>query len=143
MDNAKAGYSVIQGIRKDNKEYPLVVKSCKNYEHRLDINPDEWIELFRPNSMLWIHIGNGVVVPIKAFELFTYQDKLTLSFDTVNILMDDRIDKIMQVMHYFHNVHLNLATLTPNRSRAEQMEDYLFYDNNPGNSNVEEDPIDD
>ena len=143
VDNAKAEYSVINGIRKDNKEYPLVVKSCKNFEHRLDINPDEWIELFRPNSMLWIHMGNGVVVPIKAFELFTYQDKLTLSFDTVNILTDDRIAKIMQVMHYFNNVHLNLATLTPNCGRAEQMDDYLFYDNNTDNSDLSADSIDD
>lgn len=141
VPNVDSESSVIDGVTKDNKKYPLVVKSCKNPEHRIWINPNEWQQLFKPNSMLWLHFGNGLVAPIKAYELFTYQDKLTLSFDTVNLMMDDRIHKIMEVLHYFNKVHLDLVSLNPNKQRANVMEQYLFNDNNISNSNLESSEI--
>ena len=118
-----------------------MVKSCENREHRIWINPNEWQQLFKPNSMLWLHFGGGVVAPVKAYELFTYQDKLTLSFDTVNLMMDDRIAKIMEVLRYFNKVHLDLVSLNPNKQRANDMEQYLFNDNNISNSNLESSEI--
>ena len=78
------------------------------------------------------------MAPIKAYELFTYQDKLTLTFDTVNLMMDDRIGKIMEVMRFFNNVHLDLATLNPNKHRADNLNDYLFNDNNADNSDLDD-----
>lgn len=135
-------YSVINGITRNNVTYPLVVKSCKNFEHRLFLNPSEWSQLFKPNSMLWLHFGGGVVAPIKAYELFTYQDKLTLSFDTMNLLSDDRVNKILEVMHYFNKVHLNLATINPDTHRGDRLEDYLFNENNPANSSLDTASID-
>lgn len=136
VSNADASWSVIKGVTRDGNAYPLVVKSCKNRDHRLFLNPDEWRELFKPKSMLWLHLGNRVVVPIKAHELFTYQDKLTLTFDTVNLMMDDRINKIMEVMNYFNNVHLDVATLNPDQHRSERLEEYLFNENNAENSDL-------
>ena len=91
--------------------------------------------------MLWLHFGGGVVAPVKAYELFTYQDKLTLSFDTVNLMMDDRIAKIMEVLRYFNKVHLDLVSLNPNKQRANDMEQYLFNDNNINNSDLESSEI--
>ena len=136
ISDADASWSVIKGVKKDGVSYPLVVKSCKNWEHKLFLNPDEWKQLFRPNSMLWLHLGNQVVAPVKAHELFTYQDKLTLTFDTVNLLMDERINKIMEVMRYFNNVHLDVASLNPDQHRAEHLEEYLFDANNVANSDL-------
>lgn len=138
VSKADSEYSVIHGVVRNDVNYPLVVKSCKNQEHRVWINPDEWQQLFKPNSMLWLHFGGGVVAPIKAHELFTYQDKLTLSFDTVNLMMDDRIHKIMEVLHYFNKVKLDLATLNPNKHRADNLNDYLFSDNNADNSDLDD-----
>ena len=135
-------YSVINGVTRNNVIYPLVVKSCKNFEHRLFLNPSEWSQLFKPNSMLWLHFGGGVVAPIKAYELFTYQDKLTLSFDTMNLMSDDRVNKIMEVMHFFNKVHLNLAAINPDTHRGDRLEDYLFNENNPENSSFDTAPID-
>jgi hypothetical protein len=89
--------------------------------------------------MLWIHLGGGIITPIKAYELFTYQDKLTLSFDTINIMLDDRVDKIMQVMRYFNNVHLNLSSLNPDTRRADNLDEYSFHSNNLANSDLGED----
>ena len=136
VSRANSEYSVIHGVVRDGVNYPLVVKSCKNQEHRVWINPDEWKQLFKPNSMLWLHFGGRVVAPIKAYELFTYQDKLTLSFDTVNLMMDNRIHKIMEVLHFFNKVKLDLATLNPNKHRADNLNDYLFNDNNAENSDL-------
>lgn len=134
-----AEWSVINGVTRDDKAYPLVVKSCKNWDHKLFLNPEEWKQLFKPNSMLWLHFGGGIVAPIKAYELFTYQDKLTLTFDTVNLIMDERINKIMDVMRYFNNIHLDIETLNPNKHRAECLEEYLFNDNNADSSDLDDD----
>ncbi len=142
VSEANSDWSVITGVKRNGIVYPLVVKSCKNRNHKLFLNPNEWSQLFKPNSMLWLHFGNSIVAPIKAYELFTYQDKLTLSFDTVNLMMDDRVDKIMEVMRYFNNVHLDMATLNPNQHRAECLEEYLFNSNNPANSDLSVSSID-
>ncbi|MBQ8720781.1 MAG: hypothetical protein IJY67_01310 [Paludibacteraceae bacterium] len=141
ISNVDSTQSVVIGVKKDGVTYPLVVKNCENYENRININPNEWRELFKPNSMLWLHFGGGVVAPIKVFELFTYQDKLTLSFDTVNLMMDERVDKIMDVMRYFNNVHLDLVSLVPNQSRAEAIDDYCFNVNNADNSDLDTDSL--
>lgn len=142
VSDVDSAWSVIKGVTKDGIAYPLVVKSCKNWDHKLFLNPDEWRQLFKPNSMLWLHLGNSVVAPIKAHELFTYQDKLSLTFDTVNLMMDDRINKIMEVMRYFNNVHLDVATLNPDQHRAEHLEEYLFDANNSDNSDLSVSSID-
>jgi len=138
ISNIDRNQSTIHGLKKDRTEYPLVVKSYKDKRYPLRLNPPEWQQLFKPNSILWLHLGGGVVAPIKAYELFTYQDKLTLSFDTVNIMMDERVDKIMQVMRYFNNVHLNLSTLTPDTRRADNLDEYSFQSNNASNSDLED-----
>lgn len=142
VSDADSDWSVIKGVTRDGVTYPLVVKSCKNWDNKLYLNPEEWRQLFKPNSMLWIHKGNGEITPIKAYELFTYQDKISLTFDTINLMMDDRINKIMEVMRYFNNVHLEVATLNPDLNRAEHLEYYLFNANNADNSDLTASPID-
>ena len=139
VSNVDRTQSTIHGLQKDRTEYPLVVKSYKDKRYPLRLNPAEWHQLFKPNSMLWIHLGGGIITPIKAYELFTYQDKLTLSFDTINIMLDDRVDKIMQVMRYFNNVHLNLSSLNPDTRRADNLDEYSFHSNNLANSDLGED----
>ena len=139
VSNVDRTQSTIHGLQKDRTEYPLVVKSYKDRRYPLRLNPAEWHQLFKPNSMLWIHLGGGIITPIKAYELFTYQDKLTLSFDTINIMLDDRVDKIMQVMRYFNNVHLNLSSLNPDTRRADNLDEYSFHSNNLANSDLGED----
>lgn len=125
-------YSVISGVVRDGVEYPLVVKSCKNHERRLKINPSEWEHLFRPNSMLWLHFGGGQIFPINVAELFAYQDKLTLSFDTSNLIHDNRLKKIMDVMRYFNNVHFDVQGIIPDQNRGNSLHDYMFATNSDG-----------
>lgn len=140
--DAISEFSIISGVTREGVTYPLVVKSCKNWNQEIFLNPNEWKQLLKPNSMLWLHYGDRVVLPIKAQELFSYQDKLTLTFDTLNLLMDDRINKIMEVLHFFNNIHLNLVAFKPKRSRAEDLEEYLFDSNRPINSDLSISEID-
>ena len=139
VDNVEENCSLINGVTLAGADYPIVVKSCKNYHHSMHLNPSEWQQLFRPNSMLWVHLGNRVVVPIKAFDLLTYQDRVTLSFGSVNLLEDDRVHKIMHVMKYFNDVHLDIASMDPNTNRGETLDDILFNNNNLANSDLGED----
>ena len=56
--------------------------------------------------------------------------------------MDDRINKIMEVLHFFNNIHLNLVAFKPKHSRAEDLEEYLFDSNKPINSDLSISEID-
>ena len=138
ISNAESEQSTIHGVTLGEVAYPLVVKSCKNFSRQLEVNPNEWKQLFKPNSMLWLHFGGGKIAPIKAYELCTYHDKLTISFDTINLMSDERVNKIMEVMHYFNNVHLDLTALNPNQQRGEELSDYLFNENNSSSSDIDD-----
>lgn len=138
ISNAESEQSTIHGVTFGEVAYPLVVKSCKNFSRQLEVNPNEWKQLFKPNSMLWLHFGGEKIAPIKAYELFTYHDKLTISFDTINLMSDERVNKIMEVMHYFNNVHLDLTALNPNQQRGEELSDYLFNENNSSSSDIDD-----
>lgn len=131
-------HSTIPGVVKDGIEYPLVVKSYRYLDEPMHINPNEWICLFKPNSMLWVDFGKGMVQPIRVRDLFDYHDKIVLSFGTENLAQDERLNKIMEVMRYFKNVHLDIASLAPDKHRGETLDSYLFNENRPENSDTSE-----
>jgi hypothetical protein len=56
------------------------------------------------------------------------------------MLEDDRVHKIMQVMRYFNDVHLNIASMNLDISRGETLNDILFNGNNASNSDLGDDP---
>ncbi|MDD4760966.1 MAG: hypothetical protein PHU66_09180, partial [Bacteroidaceae bacterium] len=51
--------SVVNGVYKNDVEYPLVVKSYKNSSYKFNIKPYEWLQLSKPNAMFWVHRGGG------------------------------------------------------------------------------------
>lgn len=130
-------YSVIDGVIKDNAEYPLVVKSCMSREKRIYMNPSEWEQLCKENSMLWLYFGNGVAKPVKAYDLFSYHDKLSLSFGTMNFRDTAKVSTLMNAFKYLGDVHLNLAAMNPFTETRTELESYLFNSNNALNSNTE------
>mgnify|MGYP006873019414 CR=1 FL=1 len=142
VEHADWSQAQINGVTRNGVEYPLVVISSKineNGKYHIRINPNEWKQLAKPNSMLWLRLDNNILVPIKAWELITYYDNVTLSFDTINLMQDVRIDKIMTVMQYFSQVKLDVAALNPDKHRSERLNEYLFNDNNPENSDLSND----
>lgn len=120
-------YSTIDGVFKDNIEFPLVVKSYKYQDEPLKIGANEWIQLMKPNSMFWLHFGNRKLGCLKLYELLRNQDKLTISFSTENLDVEDRLDKFAELLHYFGNVHFDFNSVKPsNYSLATDLSDYRF-----------------
>ena len=120
-------FSTIDGVYKDNVEFPLVVKSYKYQDEPLKIGANEWIQLMKPNSMFWLHFGNGKLGCLKLYELLRNQDKLTLSFSTENLDVEDRLQKFAELLHYFGNVHFDFNSIKPSDySVAKNLSDYRF-----------------
>lgn len=120
-------YSTIDGVFKDDVEFPLVVKSYKYQDEPLKIGANEWIQLMKPNSMFWLHFGNRELGCLKLYELLRNQDKLTISFSTENLDVEDRLDKFAELLHYFGNVHFDFNSVKPSDySVAKDLSDYRF-----------------
>jgi len=119
--------STIDGVFKDDIEYPLVVKSYKYQDEPLKIAANEWIQLMKPNSMFWLHFGNRKLGCLKLYELLRNQDKLTLSFSTENLDVEDRLQKFAELLRYFSNVHFNFNSIKPSDySISKDLSDYRF-----------------
>lgn len=125
--NGIGNFSTINAVYKDDVEYPLVVKSYKYQDEPLKIGANEWIQLMKPNSMFWLHFGDRKLGCLKLYELLRKQDKLTISFSTENLDLEDRLDKFAELLHYFGNVHFNFDTVKPSDySVADDLSDYRF-----------------
>lgn len=121
------GYSTIDGVIKDDIEYPLVVKSYKYQGAPLKIGANEWIQLMKPNSMFWVHFGNREVGCLNLYDLLRKQDKLSLSFNTDYLDFDNRLENFAELLHYFKNVHFDFNSIRPdNYSTAENLNNYRF-----------------
>ena len=120
-------FSTIDGVYKDDVEFPLVVKSYKYQDEPLKIGANEWIQLMKPNSMFWLHFGNRKLGCLKLYELLRNQDKLTISFSTENLDVEDRLEKFAELLHYFGNVHFDFNSVKPSDySVAKDLSDYRF-----------------
>lgn len=120
-------YSTIDGVFKDDIEFPLVVKSYKYQDESLKIGANEWIQLMRPNSMFWVHFGNRNLGCLRLYELLRNQDNLTISFNAENLDVEDRLDKFAELLHYFSNVHFDFNSVRPSDySIAPDLSDYRF-----------------
>ncbi len=120
-------FSTIDGVYKDNVEFPIVVKSYKYEDEPLKIGANEWIQLMKPNSMFWLHFGNRKLGCLKLYDLLRNQDKLTISFSTENLDVEDRLDKFAELLHYFGNVHFDFNSVNPSDySIAKDLSDYRF-----------------
>jgi hypothetical protein len=61
------------------------------------------------------------------YELLRNQDKLTITFSTENLDVEDRLDKFAELLHYFGNVHFDFHSVkTSDYSAAKNLGDYRF-----------------
>ena len=135
VSKAEGEYSVLSGITRDGTEYPTVAKSHRSINTPLKINPEEWATLFKERSMLWIDDGSAVY-PIKMRDFFDYNDKITLTFSTENLVKDERVHAIMDILHYLKNVHLDIAGIRRTFNNEQFLSDLLFDGNRPENSDL-------
>ena len=76
--------------------------------------------------MLWIHFGQGHIEPINAHEIFAYNDQFTLSFSTINLQDQKKVNAILSVMRYLNGVKLDLRCIAPSEPRGRNLDEYLF-----------------
>ncbi len=120
-------YSVIDGVIKDGIEYPLVVKSYIYKNEPLKIGANEWIQLMKPNAMFFVHLGDRKIKPLKLYDLLKNQDKITITFSTKNLDVQDRLDKFAEILRYFEEIHFNFDILQEDKySIVEDLSDYRF-----------------
>jgi hypothetical protein len=120
-------YSIINGVYKEDVEFPLVVKSYIYQDEPLKIGLNEWSQLMRPNSMFWLHFGNRNLGCLKLHKFLRSQDKLTISFSTENLDLKERLDKFTELLHFFSNVHFDFYSINPeDYSVTKKLSDYRF-----------------
>jgi hypothetical protein len=108
-------YSTIDGVFKEDVEFPLVVKSYKYQDEPLKIGANEWKQLMHQNSVFCIHFGNRKIGYLELGKLLRTQDKLTISFSTENLDVEDRLEKFAELLHYFGNVHFDFNSIIPSK----------------------------
>lgn len=117
------GNSVVNGVCKDNIEYPLVVKSYRNTSYKFNIRPNEWIQLSKPNAMFWVHRGNGKLEVLNLEGLLRANSEFHVQFETAAFSFDGLV-KFAEVFRFVKNVHFQLDA--PNFSIAKAFEEYKF-----------------
>jgi hypothetical protein len=116
-------HSVVNGVWKNGIEYPLVVKSYRNTSYKFNIRPNEWLQLSKPNSMFWVHRGNGVLEVLNLEGLLRANSEFHVQFETSAFSFEGLV-KFAEVFRFVKNVHFQLDA--PNFSIAKAFEEYGF-----------------
>ena len=99
-------FSTITAEKADGNKINIVLKSYKNQREPLKINPEETDFIFKQDAHLFIFDG-ARIVEIEPKELIKNQSKISISFSTENLEIEDRINSFAEVLHYFKNLHFD------------------------------------
>jgi len=119
--------SVVNGVYKNDVEFPLVVKSYKNSSYKFNIKPYEWLQLSKPNAMFWVHRGGGNLEYLELKGLLRANSEFFVRFETDTFSLEDLVN-FASVFRFVRNVNFQLDS--PNFSAAKAFEDYRFYERN-------------
>ena len=123
ITKADATHSVVNGVFKDGKEYPLVIKSYRNTSFKFNIRPNEWAQLDRENAMFWVHRGGGEVVPLRLEDLLASNREFHVQFETATFEREGML-KFAKAFQYVRNVHFQLDA--PLFSVADSLAEWRF-----------------
>ncbi|MCH4895974.1 hypothetical protein E0494_04590 [Marinilabiliaceae bacterium JC040] len=116
--------SVVNGVYKNGKEYPMVIKSYQNSSFELNIKPNEWNQLDKENSLfiLWsddlgiryVNFENLLNENKKfhiEFSLEAFSSKKSLS-DFINIFYENRVKGVkIQIPNVTENSIYDIETI--------------------------------
>lgn len=124
-DTSKADstHSVVNGVFKDGKECPLVIKSYRNTSFKFNIRPNEWAQLDRENAMFWVHRGHGKLEVLKIEDLLAANQEFHVQFET-NTFGREGMLKFAKAFQYVRNVHFQVDA--PHFRMADALEEYRF-----------------
>lgn len=84
----------------------IVLKSYKKYDEPFHINIPEWDFIMNEDAQIWIYNGKDIV-KIDVKELLKNQNQLSISFNTNNLDVEDKIQQFADAMRYFKELHLD------------------------------------
>ena len=115
-------YSLVNGVKKDGMEYPLVVRSYKNTGRTFQLSAEDWEQLTKENSMLYLNTSFGVRC-IPFYSLLTGNDgEMHISFKCENFKMPERARQLASVLKFFKGLHFEFPPFSPDgtSSKAER-----------------------
>ena len=116
-------YSIINGVKKDGAEYPLVVHSYIDRSRPFQLNAADWAQLMKPNSMLMVRTREGIC-PVPFKNLVCNRDKIDFSISTKdNLDMPDRITSLAYIMRWFKGLRFDFGSLIPMEIGTAQLFD--------------------
>jgi hypothetical protein len=114
-------YGIIDGVFKNGTEYPLVVLSAKG--GTLFINPNEWLQLCKPNSLLLGIVSDRKIRSFTLKSLLGIEQEFNLRFKVDN-LKDKNFAEFAKIFHYFSGVHLKMP-IDNNIGTVERFESFF------------------
>ena len=136
ITHIKTNYSFIDGVRKDDDEYHIVVKSFRTSSKELKINPSEWLYLLNANSRLMLYMGHMSFAVVDRKSLLGNHDFLRLrisssNFSVENNKLEENIERLARDVQYFERTHFVFERVHENiLLRANSLEDYGLFKSN-------------
>lgn len=110
------GWTCVDGIRKDGKEYPLVIRSNKSGRNTI-LSEIDWNQLMKPNAMFVVNTSNGIGT-INFKQLLKSKENITIRFGSENLDVESRISRLADAFSFFKGMQFDFESyVTPVISR--------------------------
>lgn len=131
--NVCTSYSFVEGVRKGTTEYNIVVKSFRSSSKELKINPNEWLNLLKPNSRLMLYMGHMSFAVVDRKALLGNHDFLRLRISSSNFSVDGNkleksLERLANDIQYFERTHFVFERVHDRiLTRANSLDDYGLF----------------
>jgi hypothetical protein len=121
------GYSNSPIMQINGVNYSIIVKSYKKQTEQFNINAIEWEQaLTQPKSLFLVWDGNKIN-HIDILGLLKNQSHIDISFSTVNLDIEERLNKFSQSMRYFKDIQFKFSSFYSSAfGQATKLSNYFF-----------------
>lgn len=110
------GWTCIDGVKKDGKEYPLVIRSNKSGRNTV-LSASDWDQLMKKNAMFVVNTNSGIGT-VNFKQLLRSKDNITIRFGSENIDEANRISKLAEAFAFFKGMQFDFESyIRPTISR--------------------------
>lgn len=102
------GWTCIDGVKKDDKEYPLVIRSNKSGRNTV-LSASDWDQLMKTNAMFVVNTNSGIGT-VNFKELLRSRDNITIRFGSENIDEVNRISKLAEAFAFFKGMQFDFES---------------------------------
>lgn len=130
-------YSTSYAEDENGNEIYFVIKSYRFQNGKFYINPNEWEYLIAEEAVLFVYTGTDIKrIPIS--DLIKDQDKITISFKTSNLEIEDRISTFAESLKWFSDLHFEFDSFNIAQT-AESVRDIYHTNEGEQYDNTEDD----